>query len=212
MIVMGTHGRSGLDRLLLGSVAERVIRLAPCPVLTVRQAEVRSDANDPLGVPLALAIAVVALVASSGAQEPIEEGKRYFMDSGCYGCHIVGKMGTPIGTELTHVGAKYSRAYLERWLRDPSAQRPSAHMPTLELSEEQVKALAAFLSLASLTRWSTSDDLHPPDPARAQERSSGPPHLPLRPWVRRRRDPAAPGGGRSAGWHGGSLRGRGEDG
>jgi len=37
MIVMGTHGRSGLNRMLLGSVAERVIRLAPCPVLTVRE-------------------------------------------------------------------------------------------------------------------------------------------------------------------------------
>ncbi len=38
MIVMGTHGRSGLNRALLGSVAERVVRLAPCPVLTIRQA------------------------------------------------------------------------------------------------------------------------------------------------------------------------------
>ena len=37
LIVIGTHGRSGLNRVLLGSVAERVIRLAPCPVLTVRQ-------------------------------------------------------------------------------------------------------------------------------------------------------------------------------
>jgi nucleotide-binding universal stress UspA family protein len=36
MIVMGTHGRTGLDRLLLGSVTERVVRAAPCPVLTVR--------------------------------------------------------------------------------------------------------------------------------------------------------------------------------
>jgi nucleotide-binding universal stress UspA family protein len=36
MIVMGTQGRSGLDRLLVGSVAERVVRHAPCPVLTVR--------------------------------------------------------------------------------------------------------------------------------------------------------------------------------
>ena len=36
LIVMGTHGRRGVGHLLLGSVAERVVRLAPCPVLTVR--------------------------------------------------------------------------------------------------------------------------------------------------------------------------------
>src|SRR5574342_330701 len=36
LIVIGTHGRGGLDRALLGSVADRVIRLAPCPVMTVR--------------------------------------------------------------------------------------------------------------------------------------------------------------------------------
>jgi nucleotide-binding universal stress UspA family protein len=36
MIVMGTHGRTGLDRMLLGSVAERVVRRAPCPVMTLR--------------------------------------------------------------------------------------------------------------------------------------------------------------------------------
>jgi universal stress protein A len=35
MIVMGTHGYSGLTRLLLGSVAEKVVRTASCPVLTV---------------------------------------------------------------------------------------------------------------------------------------------------------------------------------
>jgi nucleotide-binding universal stress UspA family protein len=39
LIVMGTHGRSGADRLLMGSVAERVVRSAPCPVLTVRHPE-----------------------------------------------------------------------------------------------------------------------------------------------------------------------------
>jgi universal stress protein A len=36
VIVIGTHGRTGLDRILLGSVAERVLRHATCPVLTVR--------------------------------------------------------------------------------------------------------------------------------------------------------------------------------
>lgn len=36
LIVMATHGRSGLQRLLMGSVAEEVLRHAPCPVLTVK--------------------------------------------------------------------------------------------------------------------------------------------------------------------------------
>ena len=37
LIVMGTHGRTGLLRLLMGSVAEAVVRRAPCPVVTIRQ-------------------------------------------------------------------------------------------------------------------------------------------------------------------------------
>ncbi len=36
LIVIGTHGRTGLDRILFGSTAERVVRSAACPVLTVR--------------------------------------------------------------------------------------------------------------------------------------------------------------------------------
>jgi nucleotide-binding universal stress UspA family protein len=39
VIVVGTHGRRAMAHLLLGSVAERVVRLAPCPVLTVRNPE-----------------------------------------------------------------------------------------------------------------------------------------------------------------------------
>lgn len=42
LIVMGTHGRRGIDRYLLGSVAEKVVRTAGCPVLTVRSLESES--------------------------------------------------------------------------------------------------------------------------------------------------------------------------
>lgn len=38
LIVIGTHGRTGLMRVLMGSVAESIMRLAKCPVLTVKQA------------------------------------------------------------------------------------------------------------------------------------------------------------------------------
>jgi nucleotide-binding universal stress UspA family protein len=37
LVVMSTHGRTGLQHVLLGSVAEKVVRLAPCPVLTIKQ-------------------------------------------------------------------------------------------------------------------------------------------------------------------------------
>jgi nucleotide-binding universal stress UspA family protein len=50
LIVMGTHGRTGLERMLLGSVAEKVVRKAACPVLTVK-------------VPLRSALASVAAIA-----------------------------------------------------------------------------------------------------------------------------------------------------
>jgi len=36
LIVMGTHGRAGLDRLFFGSVANEVVRTASCPVMTIR--------------------------------------------------------------------------------------------------------------------------------------------------------------------------------
>ena len=44
MIVMGTHGRTGLTHALMGSVAEKVVRLAPCPVLVTRGKTEASDA------------------------------------------------------------------------------------------------------------------------------------------------------------------------
>ena len=44
LIVIGTHGRSGLGRVLMGSVAEAVVRKAKCPVLAIKP---RSDAEEP---------------------------------------------------------------------------------------------------------------------------------------------------------------------
>lgn len=47
LVVVGTHGRQGVERFLLGSVAERVVRLAPCPVLIVRPVGAVAAADAP---------------------------------------------------------------------------------------------------------------------------------------------------------------------
>lgn len=46
LIVMGTHGRGGLTRVLMGSVAEGVMRKAPCPVITIRPAHAETAEGD----------------------------------------------------------------------------------------------------------------------------------------------------------------------
>jgi nucleotide-binding universal stress UspA family protein len=46
LILMGTHGRTGLGRLLMGSIAEQVVRKAPCPVLTLRAPVLEAPAEN----------------------------------------------------------------------------------------------------------------------------------------------------------------------
>ena len=47
LVVMATHGRGGVARLMLGSVADKVVRAAPCPVLTLRPSRPSADEGTP---------------------------------------------------------------------------------------------------------------------------------------------------------------------
>jgi mono/diheme cytochrome c family protein len=92
-------------------------------------------------------VSVVLLASCAHAQDGsalVGQGRTVFHDQGCYGCHTAEKAGTPIGPDLSRIGAKRDQTYLGRWLRDPSAQRP-AHMPKLQLTEGEVQALTAYL-------------------------------------------------------------------
>jgi cytochrome c oxidase subunit 2 len=96
-----------------------------------------------------LGLIILLLTPPLGAQDRLQligQGRKLFIDQGCYGCHTVGKMGTPIGPDLSQVGSKYPLSYLTEWLRDPMSQKPTAHMPKIELSEDEIRALAAYLS------------------------------------------------------------------
>jgi cytochrome c oxidase subunit 2 len=87
----------------------------------------------------------VHLVAA-GQRSLVDQGSKLFIEQGCYGCHTVGKMGSPIGPDLSRVGARHPQSYLLQWLRDPTSLKPTAHMPKIALTEEEVQALAAYLA------------------------------------------------------------------
>ena len=98
-----------------------------------------------LAVVVIATFGVATVAAQERARERADAGRVVFMEQGCHGCHTVLKLGTPIGPDLSHVGTKYSPTYLRRWLEDPQMQRPSAHMPRLELTDRQIELLASFL-------------------------------------------------------------------
>jgi len=100
-------------------------------------------------MPRIFAVVSLALLTSSTvalAADGVEAGRMLFFSQGCYGCHRVGAAGTPIAYDLSHVGSKFTESRLAQWLRDPSSQRPTAHMPRLALTEDEIRALAAYLA------------------------------------------------------------------
>ena len=115
----------------------------------------------------ALAFVIAPGAAPLLAQERaalVARGRALFIEKGCDACHRVGSSGTPIGPDLSRVGAKYPEGNLTRWL-SPSAEEPTQgprmgdldraggdaghllrHMPTPKLSEVEARALAAYLT------------------------------------------------------------------
>jgi len=97
-----------------------------------------------MGVPAGLLIFAAAAFGQDSSLA--QAGKQVFNDQGCYGCHTIGKVGTPIGPDLSTMGSKHSEEYLSAWLIDPKKQKPTAHMPKLSMSESEARAVAAYLA------------------------------------------------------------------
>ena len=95
---------------------------------------------------LTLLLVAAACAHTQETSAPVSQGRRVFQDQGCYGCHTIGTAGTPIAPDLRAAAARYPEASLARWLRDPSAQEPTRHMPNLKLNEAEANALAAYLA------------------------------------------------------------------
>ena len=98
-----------------------------------------------VGAAVATALAATAAFGQDGGALA-SLGGRLFTEQGCYGCHMIGKMGTPIANDLSQAGSKYAEDYLRHWLREPQEQKPRAHMPKIQMKEAEARALAAYLA------------------------------------------------------------------
>ncbi len=87
-----------------------------------------------------------ASAAMAPDADVLARGRQVYVAQGCYGCHTLEGAGTPIAPDLSQIGHKDTRGQLEAWLRDPAMQQPTAHMPKIQLREDEVQALAAFLA------------------------------------------------------------------
>lgn len=80
LIVLGTHGRTGLKHILLGSTAERVLTMAPCPVLTIRLPE--KAEGEEAKRPIQLKHVAIPIDFSDCSMDALEYGARIAKDRG----------------------------------------------------------------------------------------------------------------------------------
>jgi mono/diheme cytochrome c family protein len=98
------------------------------------------------------AIFFAAVLLSSGAARA-DEGSARFDAAGCRSCHRVGPRGGDAGPDLTLVGVRRPRAWIEAWLKSPRGWKADTRMPEQGLSAADRSALAEFLSAQKGQAW-----------------------------------------------------------
>jgi mono/diheme cytochrome c family protein len=91
-------------------------------------------------------LVAIVLAAPSLAGDLAGKGRAFFNESGCRSCHAVGGVGGDAGPDLTLVGLRRSRRWLDVWLKDPRGWKHDTLMPDFRLREEERRALVEYLA------------------------------------------------------------------
>ena len=76
-----------------------------------------------------------------------EKGPRLFASLGCGTCHRIGRVGSAVGPDLTKVGDRRTKEWIEQQIRDPRSHNPNSIMPSFSsLSDADNDSLAEYLS------------------------------------------------------------------
>lgn len=102
---------------------------------------------------LSTVFGILLAVSCAREQDPVKRGERIFRAQDCQRCHAFGGRGVDWGPDLTMVGFRKSREWLDVWLKNPRAWHPITAMPTFRLKDAQREDLAAFLSAQKGQTW-----------------------------------------------------------
>jgi mono/diheme cytochrome c family protein len=91
---------------------------------------------------------LVAYMKSLGGGEPYTDEAPKLFAANCAVCHKIGKEGGEVGPDLSLIGSARDKAYIKRYVKDPSKVNPSASMPSFngQLTDVQLEDLARYLS------------------------------------------------------------------
>ncbi len=81
----------------------------------------------------------------NAATSLVEFGRALVTTFDCRACHIIQDGGRPRYPNLTHIGSKIYPEWEQGWLRDPQKIKPGTFMPTFGFTEDEAKAIAAYL-------------------------------------------------------------------
>ncbi|QDT56665.1 Universal stress protein [Caulifigura coniformis] len=156
LIVVGTHGRGGVTRMLLGSVAEKIVQRAPCSVLVVRQREHEfvtpgSELPRPQNV-------LVPIDFSDRGQKALEEGADLAARFGAelHLLHVV-EDTTPATSELATTSSVF-RAYMRELTTQGEKQVEDVQIPNLGVSVVQRKVVIGS-PIARITAYAAEKEI-----------------------------------------------------
>lgn len=152
LIVLGTHGRRGLRRVFMGSVAEEVIRSAPCPVYCIRQKD--DEATPPVRMPERV---LVPTDFSEYAGRAIAAGRRFIADEGqLHLVHVVEDMVPPAIYGLEYPTYHDMSEEIERHARDELANLAAS---VVDRGIQVVTSVITGYAASALIDYSRDNDI-----------------------------------------------------
>jgi nucleotide-binding universal stress UspA family protein len=127
LIIMGTHGRRGFDHLMLGSVTERVLRHAPCPVLAVARSRPDQSARNPAAKPIDVQRILCCVDFSPHSQRALQHAVSV---AGAYGAQLTILHVLENNSDSAEIVKETDAAMdkLQRWVAPSTLDPASVHV------------------------------------------------------------------------------------